>query len=49
MLIYDVNKTAIIIFQKITDILIKSDLSTKNMISFSADNASVNFGKHYSV
>lgn len=45
----DANETAIAISQKITEILIKSGLSTKNMISFLADNASVNFGKHHSV
>lgn len=45
----DANETAIAISQKITQILNKSGLSAKNMISFSADNASVNFGKHHSI
>lgn len=44
----DANETAIAISQKVTEVLIKSGLSAKNMISFSDDNASVNFGKrHY--
>jgi len=45
----DANETAIVISQKIIEILIKSSLPAKNIISFSANNASVNFGKHHSV
>jgi len=45
----DANETAIAISQKIIEILIKAGLPAKNMISFSADNASINFGKHHSV
>lgn len=45
----DANETASAISEKIIEILTKSGLSAKNIVSFSADNASVNFGKHHSV
>lgn len=45
----DANETAIAISDKIINILKSMEVSTKNLISFSADNAAVNYGKHNAV
>lgn len=45
----DVNESAEAISNKLKSILLENGLCLNNVVSYSADNASVNFGKHNSV